>query len=298
VRILDRLLAGEPYAYFNMVGLPPDEALHAAQPVLIDNVAEYVFRNVKVGDSWDLRTDFPNVAPPFEIAWFEYRRPPFIASLRQDHDAWPLDDTPGLPDHIGVLVEGRRRADGWTSTYWIWSQSAKEQMRGPIAFEFDCDAEGLLEADATSVRVRLDVSLPDPAVQMLWGIADFLVPVLMATSLLHAKNVSIEREPPIDAPLQRAHAKRYGRPRVRFHVLHIDPMRKVLRAAGAETPDTGVRQAMHLVRGHFLDYRDGRGLFGRFRGLYWWDQHVAGRLDEGFVAKEYVVHGPDEKGRK
>ena len=59
-------------------------------------------------------------------------------------------------------------------------------------------------------------------------------------------------------------------------------MREVLRKEG-RAAETGVRQAIHLCRGHFKDYhyRSGRGLFGRTHGLYWWDMQVRGMRRPG-----------------
>jgi len=46
---------------------------------------------------------------------------------------------------------------------------------------------------------------------------------------------------------------------------------------------------LHITRGHFKDYRDGKGLFGKYQGLFWWDQHVRGDPDNGVVLKDYHV---------
>ncbi len=46
---------------------------------------------------------------------------------------------------------------------------------------------------------------------------------------------------------------------------------------------------MHIVRGHFKDYRNGGGLFGKLKGLYWWDMHVAGDISNGQIVKDYSI---------
>jgi hypothetical protein len=35
------------------------------------------------------------------------------------------------------------------------------------------------------------------------------------------------------------------------------------------------KAAASIVRGHFKDYSNGAGLFGRYKGMFWWDQRVA-----------------------
>lgn len=296
MRILDRILMNEEMERIVGTPRPAGGAFAAAEHVQIDNVAEYVFRDVKVGDSWTLSEDFPTIAPPWELAWYEYRRPSVIQSLAKFTPSMP-DETPGMPDHVGVLVEGVPTDDGFVSRYYIYAATGKDVVRGPIVFQIDCDKEGRVTPEG--IRVILDPSVPVTdaerrRLKMWLGGSDLLVPVLMATSLLHSKNVTIEREPPVDAGLQRSHRKRYGTERVRFHLLHIEPMRRVLRSAGAESdaPGEGVKVAMHIRRGYFGDYRDGRGLFGRWHGIFWWDQTVRGRADSGLVQKEYVVHAP------
>ena len=42
-------------------------------------------------------------------------------------------------------------------------------------------------------------------------------------------------------------------------------MRRQLAEAGANEPG-GLKRSLHIMRGHFKNYRDGRGLFGKIRG--------------------------------
>src|SRR5215831_13698249 len=46
--------------------------------VLIDNVADWYYSSEQ--EFWDLRKDFPNVAPPFATAWYEHKMPRTIHS--------------------------------------------------------------------------------------------------------------------------------------------------------------------------------------------------------------------------
>lgn len=120
---------------------------------------------------------------------------------------------------------------------------------------------------------------------------------LLAISLMHCKNVTVDPGPARSPKMVKAWTKRHGRPPLRFHTLTIEPMRRVLRESGAESRGTGLRHAMHIARGHFKDYRDGSGLFGKRHGLYWWDAHVRGSRDEGVVTKDYRVAKPEEAPR-
>jgi hypothetical protein len=65
-------------------------------------------------------------------------------------------------------------------------------------------------------------------------------------------------------------------------------MKEILRREG-QVEHTGLKKALHIVRGHFKDYTKGSGLFGKYQGIYWWDAHVAGDLKLGTLAKTYKV---------
>ncbi len=116
-------------------------------------------------------------------------------------------------------------------------------------------------------------------------------PMAFAISLMHCKNVELRPVEPIPA-LSKAQFKRRGRPLVRYHELHIEPMKAVLKREGAEG-GAGLAKAMHIARGHFKDFRNGKGLFGRYKGTYWWPQHLRGNAEEGEVKKGYRVSPPD-----
>jgi len=118
----------------------------------------------------------------------------------------------------------------------------------------------------------------------------WLYPALLALSLCHCKNVELQPE---DLPqaLRRAREKR-GRAAVsRFYTLEISSMRRDLEAAGSVS---SLRNALHLCRGHFKDYREGGGLFGKHHGLYWWDLQARGTSTRGEVRKDYSI-GSEEK---
>jgi hypothetical protein len=115
----------------------------------------------------------------------------------------------------------------------------------------------------------------------------FLDPFWLATSLLHCKNVTAKREP-VASKLAKAATSR-GRPRFTYSVLDIKPMTQVLETEGGVGRGVGLKQALHICRGHFKDYRDGQGLFGKHKGLYWWEQNLRGSIEQGVHDKDYRV---------
>jgi len=70
--------------------------------------------------------------------------------------------------------------------------------------------------------------------------------------------------------------------------LEIEPMKKVLKSEG-NIDEVGLQRALHICRGHFKDYSNGKGLFGKHKGLYWWDSTVRGTESEGKIIKDYNI---------
>ena len=117
-------------------------------------------------------------------------------------------------------------------------------------------------------------------------------PALLALSFLNTRGTTItENRPPYwDS---KKHEAKKGRPLVTWHTLDIKPMQEVLRREG-KADETGIRKALHLCRGHFRDYREGNGLFGYIKGLFWFDAHARGAKEEGIVLKDYNVKSFEE----
>lgn len=117
----------------------------------------------------------------------------------------------------------------------------------------------------------------------------------LATSFLHCKNVSVERH---DSPSTPRH-KKNRTPHItpsEYHILDIRPMKQILRSEG-QIETQGMKQALHICRGHFKDFRE-RGLFGKHNGIYWWDQQVRGSAGIGTIHKDYQIHpSPTDRQR-
>ena len=48
---------------------------------------------------------------------------------------------------------------------------------------------------------------------------------------------------------------------------------------------------LHAKRGHIKDYRKGNGLFGRYKGVWYWGPQLAGDEAEGIVMSDYKMEG-------
>lgn len=128
------------------------------------------------------------------------------------------------------------------------------------------------------------------------GAASFVVemtkPILFALSLANARNVSLE-----EISLPPAVAKKrtkQGKAILKFKELRIEPMRAQAKREASEG-ESSSKHAMHLVRGHFKDYRNSGGLFGKYKGLYWWDSQVRGSEEFGRIIKDYKLNSPPQQ---
>jgi hypothetical protein len=112
-------------------------------------------------------------------------------------------------------------------------------------------------------------------------------PFLFCLSLLHCRNVAVLDKPPLP-PAVRKQREKKGIPDIEYKLLDVVPLHAV-RHRGQEAQkgaSANEPKPLHFVRGHFKDYSV-TGLFGRHKGIYWWDSQVRGEARGGVVDKDY-----------
>ena len=69
----------------------------------------------------------------------------------------------------------------------------------------------------------------------------------------------------------------------------IDRMGKKLKKkpSGEAGPEQEKFKRLHMCRGHMADYRNGNGLFGKYKGVFFVPAHVRGTPRDGMVIKDY-----------
>lgn len=275
------------------------EVAKEAVVLRIDNVARYYFE-VNSQENWSLETDFPNIAPPFEAFWMEYKSPGIINSEGKIKPVAPALKT----GRFGALFTVKeipeieaKEAD--TDAHWAMTALCFVDLPGihrglrllPFYSMLGVTKEGQLATiqgrPFTNIMFESE-RIPEFEQQ---GITPedakrgqtFLYPMLLALSFLHCKNVEI-----VSGGKIRVKSAQKAAPKVKVYTLQIEPIKKILDAAGAR--NTGIKQALHICRGHFKDFSKGKGLFGKYKGLYWWDAQVRGSAELGFIAKDYQVN--------
>lgn len=281
--------------------------------VVADNVAEYFYAGNEQ-EEWDLKGDFPTLAPPFPLMVVEYRRPSKVVSreegirstsdsprctilLCETHNATevPLDYLAAYASGGDVLLTELRQQCRWWIDLLYVAEMGSRGVIGPLAhFKLAIDAQGALLGRQIAAYPIWKSEAHQPAWFSEW-IFTPLFPWAMLMSFMHCKNVALKERGP-DEKLSRAHERRHKKPLCRYHVLEIEPMRQVLKLEGG-SEKTGLKRALHVCRGHFADYREGQGLFGKYHGRYWVPMHARGSIKEGVVAKDYAVKAPRKSAK-
>lgn len=260
----------------------------------ITNVADYFWQHEK--NVWDLTEDFPNIAPPFEAFVMWYRNPTYL----RIEGKWGRSDESLIGGQSGLLLEAVRHEAGWVVVARPCYASKRAALRWPeLFFTFLVDSDGKYKPMKEtqpgmwiSYSDKLRHENSDWSVDQWGETQQITFPYLLAISFMHCKNVVL-RKNEIPPALRRAVARRSGIRREDYYVLDIRPMQTVLRSEGRLEEHGSLKRALHICRGHFKDYRDGAGLFGKFRGLYWWEQSVRGLPEAGVRQKTYRVNAPE-----
>jgi hypothetical protein len=295
----------------------------------ISNCAQYFYENED--EYWDITTDFPTLTSPWLACWMEFKVPKrsmdggkklmalypddlycgaVITCFEFKEDAWEKV----IKEDFGMQLF-MRGCQAYNRAYEVDFTKSQERIEKAIAndrrarwfLNFDCFISiGRQVAWTGRHQFYLDPqgkAVPEFLLSILseqvkeYAEANPLsqqsetLPYCYAISLLHCKNVETT-----DATFPRTIRRRFQKsivPDVRFKQLVVHPMRKQKRYEKQEDDqESHASRRLHICRGHFKDYREGKGLFGKYKDVYWWDQQLRGDLDQGIIVKDYVVEEP------
>ena len=104
-RFIDHLLRIGPQA--SASGVPGFDATMLEQVrnsvvIIGDNVSNYYYEGNEQ-ETWVLEKDFPNVAPPFELFFLDFKAPSSVNSAVTGHHPWPKE----MPIAWGLLCQGQ-----------------------------------------------------------------------------------------------------------------------------------------------------------------------------------------------
>lgn len=307
MRLLDRIATeGMNCLKQNLDVVGTVNRLQSAQLVVIDNVADYHFQDVRRTDSMKV-SDFPNVMLPFESAFLEMRVNLKLEGVYEQCGV--LMDMLEFESFIGrnrVVVEKSpqmqelaARGDvayilrcllfGYSRT---WS---KPELIGSFGFPVDVEGRILPLGNGSfpalgQIFGRNSEETSQDTHELLIGMLQmYLYPCLLALSFMHCRNVKVRQVTP-PPKLSKKREKKTGLPLLKYRILLIDHMKQILEQEGHASSE-GLQKALHICRGHFKNYgRDGKGLlFGKHAATVWIPMHIRGNAEEGIVVKDYDV---------
>jgi len=276
-------------------------------------------------DYWYYEKDFPNCVSPWPVAWYEsslangisfprhpeYNIPPktsradgflvFTEKIPDDmrQEAFDLDLLVHFYHHLVIEVPHKDelllarnriiqeyqkvgRTPKWISLIFKSVESWNKLLTNSEVIFCYLDDKGIPLA-------RLFIGEELVGYRRYPVNSTILFPLFFSISLMSCKNVYlVDSHPPV--PRSRKERKQ-KKPAITYRTIVIDPLRKQAKREAVGTKNTSVKQALHIVRGHFKDFRDGKGLFGKYKDIYWWDMQVRGDAQFGRVEKDYKVKG-------
>jgi hypothetical protein len=262
--------------------------------LLIDNVAEYYYFQSEQ-EYWSLDRDFPNLAPPYQSWWCEHRIMDIHSKECGDSDIKSMVPH-GRVGMLFVAIDRERdtvKAEHLPDSRWVlWCEVYMDYglhrgvtAEGPSGSTFFCiDGEGRL-VDRPWMQSWADDS--ERSADAMRSYMTLFNPALLAVSFLHCKNVTLIDNKP-DAPLAKKYKLRHGIAPCSWKTLVIEPLKSILRNEG-RSGEVGVQKALHICRGHFRDYREGRGLFGKYHQLVWMPSIVRGSKGEKAPPREIEI---------
>jgi hypothetical protein len=260
--------------------------------ICANNVAEYYYSG-NDQEYWDLTQHFPCLTPPFPAMWIEHRIPAMIRSKAKGD---LRVDMPGC--RAGVMMLSAKRdnvdviGDMPDNVEWI--------VACDVFIDYGARGHGGIDGSPGTIFIAVDKEgaivgtpwsqthcAPKHGEQLIQSLAGWLHPAFLAVCFMHCKNVTMDRnEPP--PKLAKKYREKHGFDPSVIHTLVIEPMRAVLRKEG-RSGEVGAARALHICRGHFRDYRQGAGLFGKYNIRIWQEARVRGTKGEKAPPREIEV---------
>jgi hypothetical protein len=247
----------------------------------------------------ELRKVVPYCRIPYPLTWIEWlhRDRPHWDPEDRRYDARPVDPTRHQqePHRIGILMQQFDKSSRWrTHLFWSMVQQpppGQSRFNGSIqSIEFNSEAdpgdhlEGTIHHGLSEFGQKLVVHLmeeqPELAKRFLeYSVEDWGGEVRFMTAILGLLNTrNVAETTHVDNEAANVKRARHGkRPLFSHKILKIRPSIMAPRGQGSGD-HRDVR--LHFVRGHFKQ---------RTSGLFWWSTHVRGKLEHGYVSKDYEV---------
>lgn len=152
-----------------------------------------------------------------------------------------------------------------------------------------CDGRGrLLTAPIANERINalLNSQSDSPRLKLINDVLEYtavhISTAAMVMNLMACKNVGSEPRP-VPEKMQRARRRRGKTPLTEYRVLNVTLPGARRRTDGAAvTANAGEPLALQVIPGQYRDYTE-KGLFGKYKGVFWVPAHTRGSAEVGEV---------------
>lgn len=238
---------------------------------VIDNVTEYVNENTQKLLTID---DLPNIKPPFKSMFVETNSPKFILDEKSNKTGWPWNY--GLKwGYYVFYTETEKNIIIHIIEYSLYQKSKQRPnftyTKKSPSWYIKLTKNGKPQKDGLYKNTRKGKKLK----------YEKLMPLLYSLALMNCGNIEyIENS---NTKIKNRDNKRKG---ICYKTLKVNPMAEATQTKSKN--NAGNKNPLHVCRGHFKDYRK-KGLFGKYKGIYWWDSQVRGNAEIGEVKKDYEI---------
>jgi hypothetical protein len=266
--------------------------MQKAVAIDIQNVSDY-YATVPQSE-WTINEDLPSSLPPFDCMILEYKIPKVV----NEKGAIISQECGGKREALLVSTMAESLNQKRIAVQVFREITEGQVMMFPFVITYDVNkSDGFMVkkpdphggepayfriVGSPKVLDELQASGEDAKKNLL----NFTKPMLLAISFMNCKNVTraVKRES-IDTKTRRRHGKE---PLIKIYTLKIDAIKAII---GKHTGNSEVltQNALHICRGHFKDFSHGAGLFGKYKGRYWWPMTTRGSIEAGEVIKDYSV---------
>ena len=241
--------------------------------------------------------ELPTVIPPFDYTYVEFQEA--VDGLTYGVFFTAFEATAEKLEEAFFLSEKEQGAAYMVEAYVATLDKKMGQLIFPLVIAgFLLNSEGQLTISSTNrgrgVAVTVFRSeeiakvLSDSEQEAITALLQPVMPAFKLFTLLNCKNATIKNHQD-DKKVKRIFYKKYGRSLVQYKTVVIDLVKPTHRRQTDPNEEPEYHLPLHLRRGHFKDYREGKGLFGRIKGLFWCPATTVGRVEEGIIKKTYEV---------
>jgi hypothetical protein len=279
--------------------------LESLQKIDGSNISKYMF---EVSGNFSLdAASFPNVAPSFRHFWFETKAPTHLFDSKgttvwkEEISHWGFDvvaaednsDSSGVFHHFtSSLPKDKKDNIRWLLLAQLYVEAFGDRfIHCPvlIGIPVSHNGEPILGEGGNIEFMYWPADGVNITMEDLDGAFALTAPLLLAMTFMHIKNGHFEEHTP-DEKLQRSRVRKGKLPYFTYSTLVIDPIKKLLSEQGKIATE-GIKNALHICRGHFKSFED-KPLFGKHTGLYWWGMQLRGDEKVGVRKHDYKVKTP------